>query len=370
VKHIITAVFCALLALSVGAQITPERKEELKGQFAHPVSMDEAGIYHAPGDGYDIAAKPKITPDNQNYYMLGHIEVADEKGGWFVARIKHAGSMDPRMDRAMREMRQLTGRTKEPYFFVQLPKPLAKFFLANARVNGAVGVIGIYVVNSELPFTSGQKVTMPVISAVALDFGGVYSSIPLPKPKMKPIKEESNGASEGVIFINGRGQVLSSGTPNKNELQCVYDLVDKEKVFAEGWEDKILSICKNSAGSVNAAAPVQKPLGPEFDRYRVNFLCATDKLHPSEKLICAERRLGQLDGLLASTLRSRLEPVFQTDRKTMLESQSNWQIQRNNKCGNNSACIEASYRDRIRTLCEMPVPSGVKPRHHCDTFVD
>lgn len=342
-KNIITAVFLALLAASTGAQITPERKEELKGQFAHPVSMDEAGIYHAPGDGYDIAAKPKITPDNQNYYMLGHIEVADEKGGWFVARIKHAGSMDPRMDRAMREMRQLTGRTKEPYFFVQLPKSLAKFFLANARVNGAVGVIGLYVVNSELPFTSGQKVTMPVISAVALDFDGVYSSIPLPKPKMKATNEESAQSPEGVIFINGRGRVVSSGTPNKKELQCVYDLVDKEKGFAEGWEEKVLSLCKARATiPEKASSPIAAQ--PSFD-------CAKAS-NRVERLICGDEELARLDVKLLEIYNlAKDEHPRSHDGDTGKSSfplgadQTRWRTKVRDAC-KDVACLKTAYEHR------------------------
>ncbi len=51
-------------------------------------------------------------------------------------------------------------------------------------------------------------------------------------------------AAQGEILINGRGQVLTSGNPNKKELRCVHNLVDKEKAFADGWEDKILNFCK------------------------------------------------------------------------------------------------------------------------------
>lgn len=180
-KNITAAIVLAWFALSGVAQTTAERKEDLKGMFAHPTSMEEANIYHASEDGYAIASSPKITPDGKNYYMLGHVELADKSGEWFIARIKHKASADPRMDRAMREMRQLTGRTKEPYFLVQLSSPLPKSFLSNGRLNAPVGVIGRYVGNTEIPLNLGQMVTMPVVSAVALDFDGVYASTPLPK---------------------------------------------------------------------------------------------------------------------------------------------------------------------------------------------
>lgn len=47
----------------------------------------------------------------------------------------------------------------------------------------------------------------------------------------------------GQVFINGRGQVLVSGEPNKKMLQCVENLVEKERAYKDGWEDVVLKKC-------------------------------------------------------------------------------------------------------------------------------
>jgi hypothetical protein len=71
----------------------------------------------------------------------------------------------------------------------------------------------------------------------------------IPERALTPVAAPSSIAkaasnSQGEIMINGRGQVLASGKPNMKELRCVHNLVDKEKEFSEGWEEKILSFCK------------------------------------------------------------------------------------------------------------------------------
>ena len=60
----------------------------------------------------------------------------------------------------------------------------------------------------------------------------------------KPIQVDVR--SEGEISINGRGQVLVSGTPNPRQLRCVEDRVARERHFRDGWDDAILDACAKS----------------------------------------------------------------------------------------------------------------------------
>jgi hypothetical protein len=50
-------------------------------------------------------------------------------------------------------------------------------------------------------------------------------------------------AENGEVIINGRGQVLVSGNPNKIVLRCVHDQVEKEKKYSDGWGDRIIEKC-------------------------------------------------------------------------------------------------------------------------------
>lgn len=60
----------------------------------------------------------------------------------------------------------------------------------------------------------------------------------------KVIKDTSLPLAEnGEVLINGMGQVLASGNPNKNVLRCVYDQVEKEKKFSDGLDDRIIEKC-------------------------------------------------------------------------------------------------------------------------------
>jgi hypothetical protein len=220
-KQIIAAVFCALLAVSVGAQITPERKEELKGQFAHPVSMDEADFYHDAGDGYEIAANPKISADGKRYYFLGYIELPHKSGTSFIARVKHGKGLDAQTIRAFEDIKRRTGSGLEPYFEVQIPKPLLQAYQANARMNMPIGIIGRYTGNTEIIMTTNKRVVIPVVEALALDFNGVYSSIPLPKPKPAPRpvqKQESQ-----TVKVNEDDEVPDDSEPKLGQgpaFQC------------------------------------------------------------------------------------------------------------------------------------------------------
>lgn len=59
----------------------------------------------------------------------------------------------------------------------------------------------------------------------------------------KAIKDASLPPEEGEVLINGRGQVIVSGNPNKRVLKCVQDRVEKEKKYSDGWDDRIIEEC-------------------------------------------------------------------------------------------------------------------------------
>ena len=117
------------------------------------------------------------------------------------------------------------------------------------------------------------------------------------------------------------------------------------------------AIPDRSQAVVAAPAPVAKP---SFDCKRAN--------HRVEHMICSSEKLSGLDSLLASTYKSRLEPVFQADKKYMRTQQTAWLSQRN-QC-QSEGCVEAAYKARVSDLCDMAVPTGVKPTHDCDSLVE
>ena len=83
-----------------------------------------------------------------------------------------------------------------------------------------------------------------------------------------------------------------------------------------------------------------------------------------ERSICSNSALGQLDGLLHVTYKSRLGPEFGADKTLMKKQQREW-LQRRNACTSED-CITQAYKERIRGLCEMPVVSGVSPTSDCN----
>lgn len=132
---------------------------------------DYAATLGAAG-GYDIAARPKVTPDGAVYVLSGTIELVDGKDT-FIAKHRRASPANPWAAQVMREAAILTGQTEEPYFTVKLPAHLARAFAANARINGKVTVVGRYTGNSDLQLTDNTVRAYPVLTAVAIDIEGV-----------------------------------------------------------------------------------------------------------------------------------------------------------------------------------------------------
>lgn len=161
-----------------------DRKAAIAAKRIAPSSFDEATVFYASTDAYDLATSPKIAADKKNYHSVGHIELTpDDKT--FIARIKSGaeGIISPYGRQLMRELGQLSGRTKEPYFAVRVPPSLQKAYLENARINKPMQVIGVYSGNTEITMTTNQTVKIPVLDALFFDFGGdTMYGVGLPAP--------------------------------------------------------------------------------------------------------------------------------------------------------------------------------------------
>ena len=150
-----------------------EHKAALAAKRIAPSDFDEAIVFYGSTDAYELATSPKVAADKKTYHSVGHIELTpDEKT--FIARIKSGaeGIVSPYARQLMRELGQLSGRTKEPYFSVRVPPSLQKVYLEHARMNKPMRVIGVYSGNTEITMTTNQTVKIPVLDAVFFDFGG------------------------------------------------------------------------------------------------------------------------------------------------------------------------------------------------------
>ena len=77
--------------------------------------------------------------------------------------------------------------------------------------------------------------------------------------------------------------------------------------------------------------------------------CSSSGLSPTERTICSDTILGDLDARLGQAYRA----APQTD--ALREEQRRW-IGRRDGCGMDVFCIEAEYRDRIAALSAEPSP--------------
>jgi uncharacterized protein len=102
-------------------------------------------------------------------------------------------------------------------------------------------------------------------------------------------------------------------------------------------------------------------------KYSASFDCSKAN-NFSEKTVCSNKKIGQLDGLLHSTYKSRLSPQFGADKSAMKKEQTKW-INVRNAC-KSEKCVEDSYKNRIIELCEMPVVSGAYWKSDCNIFDD
>lgn len=117
--------------------------------------------------------------------------------------------------------------------------------------------------------------------------------------------------------------------------------------------------------------PKSKPLAAEtppnqanvLGKYKVSFDCKKAS-NFAERTVCSSATVGQLDGLLGATFRSRQAPEFGTDRNIMKKQQRDWILSRN-EC-KDEACILLSYKTQISDLCSIPVVSGVHWDSDCD----
>ena len=107
-----------------------------------------------------------------------------------------------------------------------------------------------------------------------------------------------------------------------------------------------------------AVAKVEQPQASPT-KWKPSFDC-TKASNFSEKTVCSDSLLGQLDGALSENykymLASDLGDGARADLKT---KQRGWLTERN-KCTDNK-CLTASYRKRVDEVCDYPVISGLHP---------
>lgn len=99
-------------------------------------------------------------------------------------------------------------------------------------------------------------------------------------------------------------------------------------------------------------ATLQPTWTPSFDCTKASTF--------SEKAICADTLLGQLDGALSQNYKYMLASDIGDGARTDLKAtQKKWLAERN-KCSGNQ-CLHSSYRKRMDEICEYPVISGAHP---------
>ncbi|WP_310609300.1 hypothetical protein [Limnohabitans sp.] len=284
-----------------------QRELDLKSHTTAPKTFSEARIYYESEDGYGIANSPKITPDKGLYSVFGKIELSPSSNS-FIARFYFDGmdSPDPRTRQITYESMRLFGRTNLPYFQVRVPNELIKQYNNSARMNSVINVIGVYSGNSEIMMASKQRVQIPVIDALFLQFqdNGPIAMIPLKQAAPKATIATQQGAGSANVMLA---------------------------------------------------------------KYKPSFDCAKAS-STVEKFICSSQDLGRMDGLLSATYKLRLDPEFGADPSIMKANQRNWMGKRN-QCAT-LECVKTSYLDRIKELCSMPVTSGVHWDSDCDVLID
>lgn len=110
-----------------------------------------------------------------------------------------------------------------------------------------------------------------------------------------------------------------------------------------------------------APAPVAKVEHPKElpPKWKPGFDCAKASTF-SEKAVCSDTLLGQLDGVLSENYKFMLASDLGDGAKADLKAtQRTWLAQRN-KCPDNQ-CLTTLYRKRVDEVCDYPVLSGVHP---------
>ncbi len=80
----------------------------------------------------------------------------------------------------------------------------------------------------------------------------------------------------------------------------------------------------------------------------------------SEKAICSDPLLGNLDGALSENYKHMLaSDIGDGARNDLKTTQKKWLTERNG-CTNNQ-CLTDTYRKRLDEVCEYPVISGAHP---------
>ena len=89
-------------------------------------------------------------------------------------------------------------------------------------------------------------------------------------------------------------------------------------------------------------------------------------LNEVETRICADAGLAVLDQAVSQAYLTRVRPLAGTVRARYAQEQRDWLGQRN-ACGDDAACLEERYRERLLALKSSPIPTpvAVRPSFDC-----
>lgn len=116
---------------------------------------------------------------------------------------------------------------------------------------------------------------------------------------------------------------------------------------------------ETSAPKLASPPLVQNEVPQAAARWKPSFDCAKAASF-SEKAICSDSLLGQLDGALSENYKYMLaSDIGDGAKKDLKQTQKRWLAERN-KCTSNQ-CLADAYKKRMDEICEYPVISGVHP---------
>jgi uncharacterized protein len=96
---------------------------------------------------------------------------------------------------------------------------------------------------------------------------------------------------------------------------------------------------------------VMSPIGSLGTANAASFDCDSQSLQPDEKAICDTRSLNDADVKMVTTFDLLSGLMAMGSRGTLQDEQTAW-LKKRQECGNDLACLKASYDSRLKQLDE------------------